>query len=60
MDPRMTTWTPEPINLLEIPLLTESLLEILTESGVIILVTDRGDLWNEEPLPTDTWRRRLG
>jgi hypothetical protein len=56
----MTTWTPEPINLLEIPLLTESLLEILTESGVIILVTDRGDLWNEEPLPTDTWRRRLG
>ena len=54
----MTTWTPTLTNRAQVPLLAESGFEITTESGVTLLITDAGDLWEEDNVPTDIWTKR--
>jgi hypothetical protein len=59
----MTTWTPEPINhLLPLKFVNNDGVELsfVNDAGEKLIFVVEGDLWNEEPVPTDTWRRRLG
>jgi RNA:NAD 2'-phosphotransferase (TPT1/KptA family) len=50
------TWTPVPIPNATVELLTESNSPLLTEDGVVIIISE-GDVWTEDTVPTSLWTK---
>ena len=48
------TWTPVPIPGATVELLTEDHIPLLTEDGLVLLVS-RNDIWAEDAVPADIW-----